>query len=64
MRVSFKEGNHMPMYDYKCGECGKEFLLALTLKEHERGVAACPFCGSKKLEQLITAFTARTSKKS
>lgn len=54
----------MPMYDYKCRECGKEFLLALTLKEHECGTASCPSCGSKDLEQLITAFTAKTSKKS
>lgn len=54
----------MPMYDYKCRECGKECLLALTLKEHESGAASCPSCGSKKLEQLITTFTARTSKKS
>ena len=54
----------MPMYDYKCQDCGKESLLALTLKEHESGAAACPHCGSKKLEQMITSFIARTSKKS
>ncbi|MBI3603066.1 MAG: zinc ribbon domain-containing protein [Nitrospirae bacterium] len=52
------------MYDYKCQDCGKESLLALTLKEHESGAAACPHCGSKKLEQMITSFIARTSKKS
>ena len=28
---------HMPMYDYKCLECGKESLVAITLKEHESG---------------------------
>ena len=54
----------MPLYDYKCLKCGKECLLALTLKEHERGEAACPSCGSKELEQLITSFIARTSSKS
>ena len=54
----------MPMYDYKCKECNQECLLALTLKEHERGEATCPSCGSKNLEQLMTSFTARTSKKS
>jgi putative FmdB family regulatory protein len=52
------------MYDYNCLECGKESLLALTLKEHESGAATCPHCGSKKLEQMITSFIARTSKKS
>jgi len=54
----------MPMYDYKCLDCGKESLIALTLKEHESGNVTCPACGSKKMEQLITSFIARTTKKS
>ena len=54
----------MPRYDYKCLDCGKEFLLALTLKEHESGAAACSSCGSKKVEQLVTGFSAKTSRKS
>lgn len=53
----------MPMYDYKCLACGKESLIAITLKEHESGQATCPACSSKKLEQLITSFIARTTKK-
>ena len=60
-----QEGEHlMPLYDYKCLKCGKECLLALTLKEHESKAATCPSCGSKELEQLITSFIARTSSKS
>lgn len=54
----------MPMYDYKCLDCGKESLVAMTLKEHESGIVTCPACGSKKMEQLITSFIARTTKKS
>ncbi len=54
----------MPMYDYKCQDCGKEFHLALSLKDHESGAAKCPSCGSKKLEQEITGFVAKTSRKS
>lgn len=54
----------MPMYDYKCLECGKESLIAITLKEHESGLASCSACGSKQLEQLITSFIAKTTKKS
>ncbi len=57
-------GQVMPLYDYKCLKCGKESLLALTLKEHENKTATCPSCGSKELEQLITSFIARTSSKS
>lgn len=54
----------MPMYDYKCLDCGKESLIALTLKDHEAKSAACPHCGSQRLEQMITSFMARTTKKS
>jgi putative FmdB family regulatory protein len=54
----------MPMYDYKCLDCGKESLVVLTLKEHERGGAACPACGSTKMQQLYTSFIAHTTKKS
>jgi len=54
----------MPMYDYKCLGCGKESLIAMTLKEHEGGPVTCPACGSKKVKQMITSFIARTTKKS
>ena len=54
----------MPMYDDKCLDCGKESLIAMTLKEHESGTVTCPACGSKKVKQMITSFIARTTKKS
>ena len=40
----------MPMYDYKCLDCGKESLVVLTLKEHERGEVTCPACGHDNRE--------------
>jgi putative FmdB family regulatory protein len=54
----------MPMYDYNCLDCGKESLIVVTLKEHERGDVKCPACGSKKLQQLFSPFIAHTTKKS
>jgi hypothetical protein len=30
----------------------------------ERGVAACPHCGSKRVTQAVASFSAVTSKKS
>ncbi|NGZ96611.1 MAG: hypothetical protein CV089_10885 [Nitrospira sp. WS110] len=54
----------MPMYDYKCLDCGKESLIVVTLKEHEAGAVSCPACGSKKLQQLFSPFIAHTTKKS
>ena len=54
----------MPMCDYECLDCGKESLIAMTLKEHESGTVTCPACGSKKMDQMIASFIARTTKKS
>jgi putative FmdB family regulatory protein len=53
-----------PMYDYKCLDCGKESMIVVTLKEHERGEVQCPKCGSKNLQQLFSPFIAHTTKKS
>jgi putative FmdB family regulatory protein len=54
----------MPMYDYKCLDCGKESLVILTLKEHESTKVTCPKCGSTKMQQLYSPFVAHTTKKS
>jgi len=53
----------MPMYEYKCLDCGKESVLTLTLKDHESGVP-CPSCKSQRMEQLISSVMAKTSRKS
>src|SRR5229473_3349809 len=41
----------MPLYEYRCRDCGKEFE-ALILPSFSN-VPACPACGSTKLEQLL-----------
>lgn len=53
----------VPMYEYKCLDCGKESVLTLTLKDHESAVT-CPSCKSQRMEQLISSVTAKTSRKS
>ena len=43
----------MPIYEYKCGDCGKvsEFLVGVTKDEPE---IKCSFCSSKKLDKLFS----------
>jgi len=53
----------MPVYDYVCNDCHKPFELVLTLQEHDK-VIKCPACGSKNVEQEVTAFYAVGGKKS
>jgi putative FmdB family regulatory protein len=55
----------MPMYEYLCADCHKEFSKVLTLSEHEKSEQpVCPHCGSHKVEQEVSAFFAVTGKKS
>jgi len=54
----------MPVYDYICLECNKSFEKVLTLGEHDKESIACPYCGSKRVEQEAAAFFAVTGKKS
>lgn len=54
----------MPMYEYKCQTCGKDFLVVQSLKEHSSGPPFCPACKSQEVTQVLTTFTAKTDRKS
>jgi putative FmdB family regulatory protein len=54
----------MSTYVFLCQDCNKEFTQTLHMADHDKGVVTCPHCGSKKVEQAVTAFAAVTSKKS
>jgi putative FmdB family regulatory protein len=54
----------MPTYDYLCKKCKKPFTMTLTLSEYENKKVKCPHCGSTSLEQQITPFMTKTSRKS
>jgi putative FmdB family regulatory protein len=43
----------VPIYDFKCLDCGEQFE-ALVLKG---GTPGCPACHSARLEQLISMFS-------
>jgi putative FmdB family regulatory protein len=54
----------MSQYVFLCRECKKEFTRSLLMSKRETSKVKCPHCGSKRVEQLVTAFSAVTSKKS
>jgi putative FmdB family regulatory protein len=53
----------MPIYEYKCSTCGREFGK-LILSEDDRRSLACPSCGSRDLERLMSRFRAVRSQES
>ncbi|HXE74634.1 MAG TPA: FmdB family zinc ribbon protein [Candidatus Xenobia bacterium] len=54
----------MPLYEFFCKDCKKEFSRVLTLGEYEKGEFTCPTCQGRNVEQLPASFFAVTSKKS
>jgi len=43
----------MPIYEFKCEECGKVSELFLRSTNHQS--TRCPECGSENLERLFSA---------
>jgi len=54
----------MPYYEFLCTSCKKTFSKILTIARHDQEKTACPYCGSKDVEQRWSAFSAVTTKKS
>lgn len=44
----------MPIYDYRCDECGKTYDIFHKVREVEEDVV-CPTCGSTKHTRLLSA---------
>lgn len=55
----------MPLYDYKCKNCGESFSLVMSMSEKEKTTKVkCPKCESENVTQIYSSFFAKTSKKS
>ena len=54
----------MSLYVFHCRECKKEFTKVLHMADRDKKKVKCPKCGGTRVEQVITAFSAVTSKKS
>jgi putative FmdB family regulatory protein len=55
----------VPIYEYTCQECKRDFVVVLSFRELEaKAAVTCPNCMSGKVERKYSGFTAVTSKKS
>lgn len=54
----------MSQYVFLCQDCNKEFTQTLHMAEREKENVTCPYCGGKHVNQVVTVFSAVTSKKS
>ena len=54
----------MPVYEYRCRDCQRTFIVVMSVKDHESEQVRCPQCQGTAVEQMITPFYTKTSKKS
>ena len=50
----------MPLYEYRCSDCGHRFEILQALGQGADGLA-CPQCGVPHLEKQFSTFSANTS---
>ncbi|MBM3334551.1 zinc ribbon domain-containing protein [Candidatus Sumerlaeota bacterium] len=44
----------MPVYEYRCEDCGKKFQIIATIAKYSAGLdATCPKCQSSKVGRII-----------
>ena len=50
----------MPIYEYKCEDCGTKFEKLVRRSAEAEGIE-CPSCGRKHLKQELSVFAAHAS---
>ncbi len=54
----------MPLYEYLCRKCKREFSVAQHLDEYGKKAVRCPHCKGDQVERVIHHMEVVTSKKS
>ncbi|MBX6377557.1 MAG: zinc ribbon domain-containing protein [Clostridia bacterium] len=44
----------MPLYDYRCLQCGRK--VEVLLLRRDDAVPPCPACGSREMQRLVSRF--------
>lgn len=54
----------MPIYEYVCEDCKRDFTIIMRISEHGQKDIKCEFCQSDNVRQKFTSFYVKTRKKS
>jgi putative FmdB family regulatory protein len=50
----------MPMYEYRCAECGEQYEELRRMTEADKDLR-CPKCDSKNVQRQVSAFSSTAS---
>jgi putative FmdB family regulatory protein len=53
----------MPIYEYQCNRCRREFSFLLVHSEHP-GMVNCSFCHSKNVKRVLSSFSVHQTEES
>jgi len=51
------ENHPMPIYEYRCRDCGERFEILQRLGQGAEGLV-CPGCGAEPVEKVFSTFAA------
>lgn len=54
----------MPTYEYRCKDCHEVFEHRVRMADHGATPPPCTACGGQRVEQVFSAFFAKTARKS
>jgi len=54
----------MPIYEYRCEDCGKDFTVSMRISEHGQVEITCEHCRSTNVRQTFSRFYVKPDKKS
>lgn len=57
LEVDAKEGSVLPLYEFRCQNCGHRFEQLCTAGQ---AMVECPACGGDKVSRLLSTFSARS----
>jgi len=46
----------MPIYEYRCDQCGQAFEMIRSVSDSDKGLQ-CPACKSLKVNRLMSVFS-------
>jgi putative FmdB family regulatory protein len=54
----------MPVYDYRCNDCGQESpLFYKTFADYDHATPTCPHCGSTNMTRIFTRIAVQTGER-
>ncbi len=51
----------MPIYEYRCSECGEKFEKLVRSMNNPTSEVKCPKCGGRNVEKLLSSFGVQVS---